>query len=261
MKDIKRRSKDLLSAFLVANTQPARKLIDENDVITEKLAGIIVTLEMSQDLLGNIGYRPDCSQISNITREDMSKINDLIDIISKEGICTDDDSTFIKRIKSTTCSKICLLRYMYREFFWIVTSITCASYISSFILLRSIIELLINITTKQDGGIYKKINAIPFFDPQEKKDIKKTWDLLCSWNHPYNKWVKNVCSKYVSHYPILFHPKIAEDCVSLAYRVLDIYLVVAKEYFKMDTSVFCKNEGPIRISDFPLFKKRLDLIL
>jgi len=259
MKNPKKLSKNLLSVFLEVNTSlPAKNLIDENDVITEKLGEIIVTLDMAQDLIGNAGYRPDCSQISNVTEEERLKIKDLIEIISKKGICTDDDFAFIKRLKSTTCSKSCLLPYMYREFYWIITSIACASYISSLILLRSIVELLINITTTQDGGTYKKINGISFFDSEEKKDIKQTWDVLCSWSHPYNKWIKNICSKYVAHYPILFHPSIAEDCINLAYRVLDIYLVVAKEYFKMDTSLFYENKGPIRISKFPLFKKRIN---
>lgn len=259
--EYKKSSEKLLAVFLKANTTlPATKMITEHESISYDLENLLVTVDISQILLNNIGYKPNLKQLPKIQNNEAKRIETIIKTIESGNKLDVNDIEFIKKLKSKTCSKSCLLAYLYKEIYWVIITILCSSYISSFILMRSITELLINISTSQDDGgigIYKKINGIPFFDEKEKKSIKKLWDQLCSWSHPYNKWIKNICFTYISHYPSIVHPSIASNCIKTMHQILDIYLVICKEQFKMDISVFSENEGPINISDYPLFKKRI----
>lgn len=260
----KKLSEKLLSVFLKVNTTlPATKMMTENESISYDLGNILVTVDTSQDLLDKIGYKPNMKQLPNIKENETTRIETIIKTIESGSELDVHDVDFIKKLKSKTCSKSCLLSYLYKEIYWIIISILCSSYISSFILMRSITELLVNISTSQDDagiGMYKRINGITFFDEKEKKSIKKLWDQLCSWSHPYNKWIKNICSTYISHYPPLPHPDIADDCIKSMYKILDIYLVICIEQFEMDISVFLENEGPINTLDYPFFKKRVEAL-
>jgi len=74
-------------------------------------------------------------------------------------------------------------------------SLGSTDYLSAIILMRTLFELLVGISTNIKGSMKDRIKSIDFFDEQEKKDLAKTWDLLCAWAHPYGKWEKYVCPK------------------------------------------------------------------
>jgi hypothetical protein len=125
--------------------------------------------------------------------------------------------------------------------------------------MRSVFELLINLATTQSGGMSKRVDGVPYLTLDEKRTIKRTWKELCSWGHPYEKWLENICPIYISYKPIMYHPKHFEGCVNLLEKIIDIYLVVSKEYFGMDTDRLReKNKGGlIDFSAFPIFQSRM----
>ena len=76
-------------------------------------------------------------------------------------------------------------------------SLGATDYLSSIILMRSLFELLIGISTKVNGSMKERIDSIDFLKSDEKKNLKKFWDILCAWSHPYGKWWKEVCPNYM----------------------------------------------------------------
>jgi len=124
--------------------------------------------------------------------------------------------------------------------------------------MRSIFELTINLLANNtEVGMSEKIDNISFFDDNQKRGIKKTWRSLCSWSHPYEKWLKNMCSRYMAH-PPLYHPEHFKTSIEFLEEVMDLFLVVCKEHFKMNI----KNLGKrietqwIDLSKFRLFASR-----
>ncbi|MHA1280509.1 MAG: hypothetical protein ACTSQ8_25405 [Candidatus Helarchaeota archaeon] len=251
MKKLKKLISDYLKEYTL---NPAMKSIEENVFIAYKLGNILVTLRASEQSMGQIGFEFKPLQKSDINKNDIEKLKN----IAKGNECSKCDIDFLKHITSKMCSKRCLLPYLDRQLNWIVISIISCSYLSSIIEMRSIFELLMNVSTKSNGSMSEKIDAISFFNLSEKKKIKKIWKELCSWSHPYGKWLKNMCPIYVSHKPI-YHPKHFEDCINMLEKVFDIYLVICKRHFKMDVSIFrnIDNEDLFDLSDFPLFQKRI----
>jgi hypothetical protein len=107
-------------------------------------------------------------------------------------------------LQNGTTNKV-LLPYLDREINWIVISILSASYISANILMRSLFELLIGFATKRTGSMKDRLAVITYLDPHEKRKLKKLYDHLCSWSHPHNKWLKEICPVYYSFNPT-YHP-------------------------------------------------------
>ncbi|MFC1864975.1 hypothetical protein ACFLYG_04030 [Chloroflexota bacterium] len=234
-------------------TKPAIEAVEDNIFIHHKLANSLVTFNKSIDLLGPISYVP--SPVQDLDNEDIEKLS----CLTKEEELCEDDVAFICHLTAKTCSKKCLLPFIDNQMSWIAVSIICASYLSSIILMRSVFELLINIATTQSGGMSKRIDAIPYIELDEKKTIKKTWDELCSWSHPYEKWLRNMCPIYISYKPTLHHPVHFKNCVNLLERTIDIFLVVSKEHFGLDINDFHTkiNKIPIDLTAFPLFRSRI----
>ena len=107
-----------------------------------------------------------------------------------------------------------LLEYVERELNWIVVSTLSASYVSALILMRSVLELLVGIATRTAGKMGDRVNSIACFDGVEKKRLKRLWDRLCAWSHPYGRWMKEVCPAYSGHAP-LYHPRLFALCLVL----------------------------------------------
>jgi len=248
--------KKLISGYLQEYTlNPAVKSIEEDVFVAYKLGNVLVTLKVSEQLIGDIGYKLSPVQSLNVDKKDIQRLESIVE----RDECRQCEIDFIGHLESMTCSKSCLLPYIDKEINWIVVSILCSSYLSSLILMRSVFELLINISTTQNGGMSAKVEGIPFFEDEEKRAIKRTWKELCSWGHPFKKWLENFCPIYISHKPI-YHPRHFEDCVNLLERILDVYLVISKEHFGMNINAFRekREEVPMDFSNFPLFQRRLE---
>jgi len=252
MKKLKKLISDYLKEYTL---NPAMKSIEENIFVAYKLGNILTILRASEQSIGSIGFEIKPLQKSDINKKEVEKLEDIVER-NEYSKC---DIDFLMHMTSKMCSKRCLLPYLDRQVNWIVISIISCSYLSSIIEMRSIFELLINISsTKSNGSMSEKIDAISFFSLSDKKKIKKIWKDLCSWSHPYGKWLKKMCPIYVSHKPI-YHPKHFEDCINLLEKIFDVYLVICKEHFKMDVSVFrnIDDKDTFDFSDFPLFQERV----
>lgn len=248
--------KGLICDYLEGYTsRPAMESIEENIFVAYKLGNILMVLMESNKLIGTMGYDFSAEQSSATSEDDIQRLKEIVE--GEE--CSECDIDFLAGMTGMTCSKKCLLPYIDRQMNWVVISILSASYLSSTILMRSLFEILVNLSTTADEGMGEKIDNIPFIQKGEGKQIKKMWRQLCSWSHPYKKWLRDICPIYMEHRPI-YHPKHFEECVDLLEKVIDLYLVVCKEHFGMDVSLFADAaiKHPIDLSNFPLFRGRIE---
>jgi len=244
--------KNLIAVYLNSLAiKPAMESIDNNPSVAFRLGNILVTLGKSMEIMRSSMHEFNELECSQVPEKDLQRLKD----ITEKNEWSENDFTFFGNIISKTCSKKCLLPYIHRQINWIAVSICNASYLSALILMRSIFELMINLlASKEKEGTREKINSILIFGDETKKEVKKTWELLCSWNHPYKKWLKSMCSKYIAHKP-LYHPEHFQSSVVFLEKIIDLYLIVCKENFKMNVAVFQKEieKNLIDLSNYPLF--------
>ena len=105
-------------------------------------------------------------------------------------------------------------------------------YLGSIVLLRSVFELLIGISTDLNGKMKERIDSIDFLTDDENRKIYKLWRELSSWAHPYGKWLKNVCPRY---YGIgrNYHLELFKQCLGYSDTILDFILTITVEHFKL----------------------------
>ena len=248
--------KSLISDYLKSYTlEPAMKSIDENIFVAYRLGNILIALKESERLIGGIGYHFNPEQSLRTSENDIRRL----EVIVKDEECSQCEIDFVGKLIGTTCSKKCLMPYIQRQVNWIIVSIFSASYLSSMILLRSVFEILVNLSATVNGGMSKRIDSMRFIQHGEKKKIKKIWRGLSSWSHPFEKWLREMCPIYVAHKPV-YHQKHFEECVDLLEKITDLYLVVCGGHFGMDVSLFANAaiEHQIDLSNFPLFEGRIE---
>jgi hypothetical protein len=248
--------KEYVRAYVENQTsKPVLVSIDENPDVAIKLGNLLVAFTACIGAIGNCQYDFSLRNSSSISQNDISRL----EILTKKECFSEDDKVFLGHLIPKSCSKACLVPYISKQMNWIVVSILSAHYLSSIILMRSILELTIALLANEKGGLSKKINSISVFDDNQKSDIKKTWDSLCSWSHPYNKWLKNMCPIYMAH-PPLYHPEHFKTSIEFLEKVIDIFLVVCKEHFKMNIKELRKRVETLSIdlSDFRLFISRFE---
>ena len=231
-------------------SKPALVSIDENPQVALKLGNLLVAFSACERSIGNRQFDFSSRTNSSISQNDI----DRLEIITKNECFSEDDKVHLGHLIQTSCSKPCLIPYVSKQMNWIFISILSAHYLSSMILMRSIFELIIDLLANAKGGMSAKIQSISLFDDNQKSDIKKSWNNLCSWSHPYNKWLKNMCSRYMA-LPPLYHPEHFKTSVELLEEVIDLFLVLCKEHFNMNIQEFRKTEEQlvIDLSGFHLF--------
>lgn len=137
-------------------------------------------------------------------------------------------------------------------------SLGSTDYLSAIILMRSLFELLIGISTEVNGSMKARINSICFYREEEKKELSKTWDSLCAWAHPYGKWEKYIC-------PIAFgtgriyNPKLFEMSLDFSHKILDFMLSSIFEILKLSASDFSDSPANIIYQDLPMFRERVNI--
>ena len=146
----------------------------------------------------------------------------------------------VRRVLHDGSTDKVLLPYLNREMNWIVISILSASYISANILMRSLFELLIGLATKKSGSMKDKLAAISYLNTNERQQLKKTYDHLCGWSHPHNKWLKDVCPNYYSFNPT-YHPVISKNTTENLEVLLGLLIVITIRKFGVDRDVFMKE--------------------
>ena len=63
-------------------------------------------------------------------------------------------------------------------------------YLGFIILLRTVFELLIGISTEKTGSMKERIYSIDFIEEDDKKSIHNFWNELSACSDPYGKWIK-----------------------------------------------------------------------
>jgi hypothetical protein len=150
-----------------------------------------------------------------------------------------------------------LLPYLTRELDWVVVSILSASYISASIIMRSILELLIGISTTSSGTTSSHISRIPFLSTEEKRLVLRLYRHLCGWAHPYGRWTKEVCPVFISNRP-MYHPRLCKQSLKELEKIVDLLLTIAIEKFGVSKDSILKvvKRYKIDTSGLPLFLER-----
>lgn len=133
-------------------------------------------------------------------------------------------------------------------------------YLGAIILMRALFELLVGISTDQNGSMNERIKSISFFDAQEKKDLFKTWNILCAWAHPYDKWAKNVCPKAFGIGRI-YNPSLFMQSVSYSHKILDFMLAAIFEILDLSVSDYLDSPAEFMYVELPMFYKRLNKVI
>jgi len=256
LKKIKEKVKEYILEYVKSQTSnPVVVSFDENPDIAIKLGNLLSAFYSCIEAVGNFKYDFCVESSSSISEDDIRRL----EILTKKKCLSKDDKLFLGKLIPKSCSKTCLIPYISNLMNWIVISILSAQYLSSMILMRSIFEITINLLSNNKGGMSTKIDNISFFNNNQKDDIKKTWDSLCSWSHPYKRWLKNICPIYMAHSP-LYHPEHFKASVKFMEKVMDLFLVVCKEHFKMNIHELRKRVETLSIdlSDFGLFISRFE---
>lgn len=245
--------------------KPALQTVDKEFSVQQDIATILVILACAEQLILDHGEELYLENLSCLPKEELEGI---INILNPFIANADENShtNQVRKIIDNHINKKHLLSYLVREINWISVSILSASYISSLILIRSIFELLIGIATSHAGGMSGRIESINYLSKEEHKHLKDAWNNLNAWAHPYGKWEKEICPIYYSSQP-LYYPTIYRECFSFLALLIDLFLTIAVERFKIppkEITESSKKVGAEIIADyfklFPLFFERLKKI-
>lgn len=129
-------------------------------------------------------------------------------------------------------------------------------YLSSIILMRSLFELLIGISTKVNGSMKIRLDSIDFLNSDEKKFLKKYWDNLCKWVHPYRKWLKEVCPKLYGT-GRFYQPRMFNQCLEYSDNLLDFMLTVIVETLHISSEEYKDCLALHALPELSMFNKRI----
>jgi len=248
-KDIIKLNKQLISTFIEQHTlAPAMQSIDKNIDVAIRLGDYAAIITYFSKKI-RIDY--DCKD------SDIKKIK-MLESLQFTTKSLESDSKALATFMDSTCTKKCLFPFIRDQLDWICICILSANYLSARILMRSALELLINISSNINGSMKEKIESIKYYNECEKKEIGELWDTLCAWCHPYGKWIKNICPIYIANSPI-YHPQHFEDCIQLFEKLVDVFIILALEHFRFDVSDFITNavKKKINITRYKNLYKRL----
>lgn len=137
-----------------------------------------------------------------------------------------------------------------------LVSLGATDYLSSIILMRSLFELLIGISTKVNGSMKERLDSIDFLKSDEKKDLKKFWDILCAWSHPYGKWFKEVCPKLYGT-GRFYQPRMFNQCLGYSDTLLDFMLTVTVEVLHLSSKEYKDCLSSHALPELSMFNKRI----
>lgn len=251
---LRQRLNKLVEAYLDVNVgTPALETMRKDFHAQNKLADMLTLLRVTIDCIKEYGLDFDKDYLKQLSKKEIEeRINVLVAFI--ETCHLNEKTSEILRLDS---SRKYLLAYVSRELNWVVISILSASYVSANILMRSVFELLIGMATRKTGSMSERINGIFFLSPEEKTKTHGLWADLCSWSHPYGKWLKEVCPVFVSRTP-MYHPYLCKQSLDKLERIVDLFLALAIEKFEIrKVDILQKvKQYKVDISDLALFRCR-----
>jgi hypothetical protein len=129
-------------------------------------------------------------------------------------------------------------------------------YLSSVILMRSLFELLIGISTEVTGKMKERIDSIDFLNFDEKKYLYKFWRTLCARAHPYGKWLKEVCPiAYGANHA--YQPHMFKQCLAYSDNLLDFMLTVIVEVLHLSSEEYKDCHAVHALPELSMFNKRI----
>jgi hypothetical protein len=237
---------------------PALNTVDKELYVQEDIVNMLVILKIINNLILQKG---DDLDLNTLTLESKELLENKINILEKYLKQPDNHSATLEadKIIESYYNKKHLFIYLEREINWIAISLLSASYISSLILMRSIFELIIGIATHMKGSMTDRLDSIYFLYEDERKQLKRDWNELNAWCHPYSKWEKGICPIFYSH-PPLYHPELYKLCIAKLRLLSDFALIIAVEKFKIDPEEIAKDSHfPAYIDKIlPFFNKRIE---
>ena len=130
-------------------------------------------------------------------------------------------------------------------------------YLGSIILMRSLFELLIGISTEVTGGMADRLDSIEFLDSDEKKSLNKFWRTLCERAHPYGKWLKEVCPiAYGSDR--VYQSHMFKQCLAYSDNLLDFMLTVIVEILHISSEEYKDCLAAHALPELSMFNKRIE---
>jgi hypothetical protein len=242
-------------------TKPAIETINNGFYIQDKIAEIFLLTDTTYEIICEKGIELDTTTSSEkIIYEEWKRRFQLVESFiksakesSNEDIVISED---VKKICKIYTAKKHLISYFKREIKWICISLLSASYISSYILMRSCFELLVNLSTKSKRGMKERIYSIDYLMDPEKESLLAIWRHLCKWTHPHKHWEEEVCPIYIDHTP-MYHPKLASDCISVLEEITGFFLVMSINVFRIEKTHLLEvaKESHIDIGTFPFLKR------
>lgn len=244
---------DILNNYV---TKPAIETVNNDFHVQDKIAEVFLLTEMLCEVIverGTILDTTTSTEKINYQEWERRKISieKFIDNLEKANDKEFKIPEEVQQIIKIYSAKKHLPLYFNREIKWICISVLSASYISSYVLMRSCFELLVNISTKNKNGMKDKLFSIEFFKEAEKRKLLKLWRHLCKWAHPHKQWTKEVCPIYVNHNPA-YHPKLANDSIKTLEKIVGFFLVVALNVFDLEKDYIAKiaKKSHININKF-----------
>ena len=102
----------------------------------------------------------------------------------------------------------------------------------------------------------KAITSEDFLKSNEKKTLKKFWDNLCGWLHPYGKWLKEVCPKLYGT-GRFYQPRMFNQCVEYSNNLLDFMLTVIVETLHISSEEYKDCLASHALPELSMFNKRM----
>jgi len=250
----KKRLQKVIEGYLDRNVKiPTFQTIEKDFTAQDKLADILLISLVMIEYIQKQGLDFDKDYLEQLPKQEIGEHKEVIEKFVQTGHLSQEA---IEILQSASSRKY-LLGYLFRELNWVAISILSASYLSAHIIMRSVFELLIVITTRKTGSMNKRINSISFLSLQEREEIENLWKDLCGWVHPFSKWVEEMCPIFVSHGPI-YHPVLCKKCLEELEELVDLLLVVGLRKFKISSKDISTKIKAHRIdtANLTLFQSR-----
>lgn len=265
LKELKKLVSDYLDTYV---SNPALETVIEDIEGQADIANQIILVDKVINYIKKSGISYDREFLSGLPKEE---IEDRIKVLSRyieleelEGNSSPHNDEIIDKAAeylSGGSSKKYLLEYFARQMHWINISILSASYISALILMRSTFELIVGIATIKNGSMSDRIKAIAILSLEEKSEIKKLWNHLCAWSHPYGKWAKEVCPVFLQYDP-MYHSELFNVCLKKLNKLTDFFLVISMSKYDLDAVELSLllGDSRIKVDRYKMFQSRLQAV-
>lgn len=257
--ELVRRTREAVGGWIDSYVKaPIFETIEQGLFEQTRVANVLACCEVFERLVREEGSDIDFEYLKSLPeREVRRRLQVLQEYAEREGESEDELMMDVSRALEDGSTRKYLLLYFHSETHWIAASIMATAYISSLILTRSLFELVIGIATRKTGTMGAKLDAIGFLDLEEKRAVKRTYGELCSWSHPYGKWLREVCPIFASR--PAYHPELFRSCVEKLEAVTDLMLVVAVDKFEVDRVQLVSemNKESVDLSRFSSLAKRV----